>query len=38
MLGWQRRIPFTDHVEIDGREATVTPTPFYDPDGQRARA
>jgi glycine cleavage system aminomethyltransferase T len=38
MLGWQRRTPFADHVEIDGREALVTPTPFYDPEGQRARA
>jgi len=25
-------------VEIDGREAVVTPTPFYDPEGHRARA
>ena len=25
-------------VEIDGREAVVTPTPFYDPEGARARA
>ena len=23
---------------IDGREAVVTPTPFYDPEGHRARA
>jgi glycine cleavage system aminomethyltransferase T len=38
MLGWQRRTPFADRVEIDGREALVTPTPFYDPEGQRARA
>jgi glycine cleavage system aminomethyltransferase T len=38
MLGWQRRAPFDDRVEIDGREAVVTPTPFYDPEGQRARA
>ena len=38
MLGWQRRTPFADRVEIDGREAVVTPTPFYDPEGHRARA
>jgi glycine cleavage system aminomethyltransferase T len=38
MLGWQRRPPHPDHVVIDGREAVVTPTPFYDPEGHRARA
>jgi glycine cleavage system T protein len=38
MLGWQKRTPFPDHVEIDGREALVTATPFYDPEGHRARA
>jgi sarcosine oxidase subunit alpha len=38
LLGWQRRTPFADRVEIDGREAVVTPTPFYDPEGHRARA
>ena len=38
MLGWLRRTPFPDRVEIDGREAVVTPTPFYDPEGHRARA
>ena len=38
MLGWQRRTPLPDRVEIDGREAVVTPTPFYDPEGHRARA
>lgn len=38
MLGWQKRLPFVDEVEIDGRRATVTPTPFYDPEGARARA
>ncbi len=38
MLGWQRRTPFADRVAIDGREAVVTPTPFYDPEGHRARA
>jgi sarcosine oxidase subunit alpha len=38
VLGWQRKPPFRDRVEIDGREATVAPTPFYDPEGHRARA
>jgi glycine cleavage system aminomethyltransferase T len=38
MLGWQKRQPWADVVEIDGREAWVTPTPFYDPEGTRARA
>lgn len=38
LLGWQRRTPFVDRVTIDGREAVVSPTPFYDPDGRRARA
>jgi glycine cleavage system aminomethyltransferase T len=38
LLGWLRRPPFPDRVEIDGREAVVTPTPFYDPEGHRARA
>jgi len=38
MLGWLRRTPFPTRVEIDGREAVVTPTPFYDPEGRRARA
>ena len=38
MLGWQKVLPFVDTVEIDGRTATVTPTPFYDPEGHRARA
>ncbi len=38
MLGWQKRAPFADRVQIDGREALVTPTPFYDPEGHRARA
>jgi sarcosine oxidase, subunit alpha len=38
MLGWQRRPPHPDRVTIDGREAVVTPTPFYDPEGLRARA
>jgi sarcosine oxidase subunit alpha len=38
MLGWQRHPPHPDRVRIDGREAVVTPTPFYDPEGHRARA
>ena len=38
MLGWLRRTPFPERVEIDGREAIVGSTPFYDPEGQRARA
>jgi glycine cleavage system aminomethyltransferase T len=38
MLGWQRRPPHADRVVIDDREAVVTPTPFYDPEGLRARA
>ncbi len=38
MLGWQKCAPFVERVSIDGREATVTPTPFYDPEGKRARA
>ncbi|MFL5725246.1 MAG: 2Fe-2S iron-sulfur cluster-binding protein [Chloroflexota bacterium] len=38
VLGWQKRAPFPDEVEIDGRRAAVTPTPFYDPEGLRARA
>jgi glycine cleavage system aminomethyltransferase T len=38
MLGWQKRTPFPDRVQIDGREAVVTATPFYDPEGRRARA
>ena len=37
-LGWQKRAPFPDEVEIDGRRAVVVPTPFYDPEGARARA
>lgn len=38
MLGWLKRTPFPDRVEIDGREAVVATTPFYDPEGHRARA
>jgi glycine cleavage system aminomethyltransferase T len=38
MLGWLKRTPFPDRVEINGREAVVATTPFYDPEGLRARA
>ena len=38
MLGWLKRTPFPDQVEIDGRQAAVTAPPFYDPEGLRARA
>jgi glycine cleavage system aminomethyltransferase T len=38
MLGWLKRAPFPDQVEIDGRTAAVTAPPFYDPEGLRARA
>jgi len=38
MLGWLKQLPYPDHVEIDGREALVASTPFYDPEGARARA
>jgi glycine cleavage system aminomethyltransferase T len=38
LLGWLKRSPFPDRVEIHGREAIVAPTPFYDPEGHRARA
>ncbi len=38
MLGWQKHSPFADTVTIDGRPAHVTHTPFYDPQGARARA
>ena len=38
MLGWIKQLPYPDRVRIDGREALVTATPFYDPEGDRARA
>jgi sarcosine oxidase subunit alpha len=38
VLGWQKRAPFRDRVEIDGRDAVVASTPFYDPESHRARA
>ncbi len=37
LLGWQKRMPHADIVEIDGRQARVSPVPFYDPEGARAR-
>src|SRR6476659_268653 len=36
MLGWLKQLPYPDRVEIDGREALVATTPFYDPEGARA--
>ena len=38
MLGWLKRTPFPDRVEVDGRPASVVRPPFYDPEGTRARA
>jgi len=38
MLGWLKRMPVPELVEVDGRSASVTQPPFYDPDGSRARA
>ncbi len=38
MLGWIKHLPYPDRVRIDGRDAVVTATPFYDPEGDRARA
>lgn len=38
MLGWLKRSPFPEQVEVDGRTATVLAPPFYDPEGLRARA
>lgn len=37
LLGWQKRLPHQDVVEIDGRQARVSPVPFYDKEGARAR-
>jgi len=37
VLGWQKRLPHGDVVQIDGRDARVSAMPFYDPDGSRAR-
>jgi glycine cleavage system T protein len=38
LLGWLKQAPFPERVVISGREAVVTATPFYDPEGVRARA
>ena len=38
MLGWLKRAPFPEQVEVDGRMAAVTAPPFYDPEGLRARS
>jgi sarcosine oxidase subunit alpha len=38
MLGWLKRAPFPEQVQVDGRVATVAAPPFYDPEGARARA
>ena len=38
MLGWLKHTPFPEHVQIDGRDASVAHPPFYDPEGRRARA
>jgi len=38
MLGWLKRSPFPEQVEVDGRQAAVAQPPFYDPEGLRARA
>jgi glycine cleavage system aminomethyltransferase T len=37
LLGWQRKAPHRDEVDIDGRVATVAAAPFFDPEGGRAR-
>ena len=40
MLGWLkiREGALPDEVTVDGRPAHRAPTPFYDPEGCRARA
>ncbi len=38
MLGWLKRAPFPERVEIAGRPAHIAAPPFYDPEGLRARA
>lgn len=38
MLGWLKRAPFAERVEVDDRPASVVQPPFYDPEGLRARA
>ncbi|MFM8312077.1 MAG: aminomethyltransferase family protein, partial [Ilumatobacteraceae bacterium] len=37
LMGWQKRLPHADTVLIDDREARVSPMPFYDREGARAR-
>ena len=37
MLGWFRYGQPDGQLTVDGRPATVAPTPFYDPEGHRAR-
>ncbi len=37
LMGWQKRLPHADVVDIDGRVARVSPIPFYDAQGARAR-
>jgi glycine cleavage system aminomethyltransferase T len=38
MLGWIKRMPLPERVQVDGRSASVSQPPFYDPEGSRARA
>jgi len=38
ILGWQKRSPFPEEAEIVRRRAVLATTPFYDPEGLRARA
>ncbi len=37
LMGWQKRAPHAQVVQIDGRDAHVSEVPFYDPEGARAR-
>ncbi len=38
MLGWLKRLPLPHSIEVDGRAASLSQPPFYDPEGGRARA
>ena len=38
MLGWQKHEPFADTVDDRWPRGPVAHTPFYDPEGARARA
>jgi len=38
MLGWLKPAPYPDQVKVDGRIASVVAPPFYDAEGDRARA